>query len=381
MAVALPTARWQALGTNVVLRVTGTLAELREARTLVADQLDALDRVCSRFREDSQLSRVNAAAGGPPQSISPLFVEALQVALRAAELTDGDVDPTVGAALVLAGYDRNWDALQADWRRSATPDGRSSPASQPRTALAAPEAPSTTSGRCAAPGEPSHVRGGASRPHPHLHPLPTLRARMRRGWRTIELDPVRATVRVPRGISLDLGASAKAWAADRAASAVRARCDCGVLVSLGGDIATAGPAPAGGWLVHITDDHRSGPAAPGQTIAIVSGGLATSSTVVRRWRSRGVEAHHIIDPARAAPACGPWRTVSVAAGDCVDANIATTAAIVRGTDAPGWLDRQGLPARLVAHDGLIAHLGGWPLADERYAATSKTNRDLPRAAA
>ncbi len=68
----------------------------------------------------------------------------------------------------------------------------------------------------------------------------------------------------------------------------------------------------------------------------------------------------MIDPAAGAPVRGPWRTVSVAAGTCADANTAATAALVRQARAPAWLDRLGLPARLVAHDGAVLSLAGWP---------------------
>jgi hypothetical protein len=192
--------------------------------------------------------------------------------------------------------------------------------------------------------------------------VPTLVARRLAGHRAVELDASRSTVRIPAGILLDLGATAKAWAADRGARAVWDAARCGVLVGLGGDIATAGPAPAGGWRIHVTDDHRCGPDAPGQTVAVASGGLATSSVAVRRWRRGGHAMHHIIDPSSGAPAGGPWRTVSVAAADCTDANVAATAALVRGHRAPAWLDRLGLPARLVAHDGAVLRIGDWPLA-------------------
>ncbi len=309
------TARWEALGSTVVLRVTEPLW-LPRASAILARELDAIDRACSRFRDDSDLTRVNAHAGGRPVPVAPLLVEALQVALRAAELTDGDVDPTVGAALVLAGYDRDFSLLTQ--RR-----------------------------------EPVEI------PSP-----PTLIARRLSGHRTVELDAGRCTVRIPDGIVLDLGATAKAWAADRGARAVWEAARCGVLVALGGDIATAGEAgsgPAGGWRIHVTDDHRSGADAPGQTIAIADGGLASSSVAVRRWRRGGQTMHHIIDPSSGAPARGPWRTVSVAAADCTDANIAATAALVRGRRAPAWLDALGLPARLVAHDGAVLRIGDWPL--------------------
>jgi len=99
------TARWEALGTSIVLRLVDPAA-IELARMTVERELDAIDRSCSRFRADSELSRVNGA-GGRSVKVSALLMEALTVALRGAELTDGDVDPTLGRALELAGYDRD----------------------------------------------------------------------------------------------------------------------------------------------------------------------------------------------------------------------------------------------------------------------------------
>jgi thiamine biosynthesis lipoprotein ApbE len=300
-------ASWQALGSTVVLGLTDPHA-LAQARSEVESELAAIDRACSRFRADSELSRLNARAGRPMQA-SPLFLEALDVALRAAELTGGDVDPTVGRALELAGYDRDWSLL--------APAG--------------------------------------DEPAP-----PRLTARVRAGWRTIALDRAASSIRIPMGVRLDLGATAKAWAADRAAAAASLASGCGVLVSLGGDIATSGPAPAGGWRIRVTDDHRSDPSAPGQTVHIRGGGLATSSTAVRRWSHNGLSMHHIIDPATGTPVRTRWRTVSVAAAHCTDANIATTAALVRGEGAHAWLEGLGLPARMVDWNERVTTVGDWP---------------------
>lgn len=310
-------ARWQALGSTVVLRVVGADVDdgaLEHARALVATELAALDGACSRFRADSELVALNASAGRRTR-VSPLLFEALTVALRAAELTGGDVDPTLGRALELCGYDRDWRLLGSD-------------------------AP--------VPG----------RPVPH--PAGAVRARYRGGWQTVEVQERTRSVRLARGIALDLGATAKAWACDRAAQAAHAACGCGVLVSIGGDIATAGPAPLAGWPIRVTDDHRSEPSAPGQTVLVHSGGLATSSTAVRRWRRGPETMHHIIDPDTGLPAREHWRTVSVTAADCTDANIAATACIVRGAGAADWLARLALPARLVPWSGPVANLAGWP---------------------
>jgi FAD:protein FMN transferase len=319
MTTAPGRASWQALGTSVELVMTDGDA-LARARSIVERELDAIDRACSRFHEDSELTRVNACAGRTVQ-VDPLLAEAVEVALRAAELTGGDVDPTVGAALELAGYDRDWRLLACP-RMGERPDSEFSDTA------------------------------------------PRVIATVRSGWDAVELNRDRATLRIPRGVKLDLGATAKAWAADRASQAVHDATGCGVLVSLGGDISTAGPSPAPGWRVHVTDDHRSGPDAPGQTISIAGGGLATSSTTVRRWRHDGRTMHHIIDPSTGSPAAGVWRTVSVAAIDCADANIAATAAIVRGSQAPGWLAELGLPARLVDNDGTVLKIGSWPAEGE-----------------
>jgi thiamine biosynthesis lipoprotein len=290
-----------------VVRLTDPAA-LGPACARIERELDAIDRACSRFRADSELSLLNACAGRRLRA-STLLIEALEVALHAAELTDGDVDPTIGRALELAGYDRDWRLLAA-----------------PRD-------------------EPARA---------------TITARVRAGWRTVALDRATSSIGIPTGVRLDLGATAKAWVADRAAAAAVAASGCGVLVSLGGDVATSGPAPAGGWRIRVTDDHRSDPSAPGQTISICSGGLATSSTAVRRWSHGGRTMHHIIDPSTGAPARTRWRTVSVAAADCTEANIAATAALVRGDGGPPWLERLGLPARLVDWDGRVIAVADWP---------------------
>jgi thiamine biosynthesis lipoprotein len=301
-------ARWQALGTSAELLVSGDEQALIQARVTVEQWLDAVDGACNRFRPDSDLSRLNRA-GAEATAVSGLLIEATQLALRAARLTDGNVDPTVGAALELAGYDRDWAEIERQ---------------------------------------------------PQLAAAPRVHVSVRPGWTGVRVDERGGTIRLPHGVRLDLGATAKAWAADRAAQAAFKTSGCGALVSLGGDLATAGRCPSAGWAVHVTDDHRDGANAPGQTIAIRTGAIATSSTSVRRWRRDGEPMHHIIDPATGVPARTPWRTVSVAAADCADANIAATAAIVYGENAVAWLARTGLPARLVAGDGEIVTVGDWP---------------------
>ncbi len=180
------------------------------------------------------------------------------------------------------------------------------------------------------------------------------------GWRAVDVDRANARVRVPSGVELDLGATAKALAADRAAKRIGTEIGCGVLVNLGGDLAIAGEPPEGGWTVRVTDDHAASSAAPGQSICLREGGLATSSTTVRRWDGPSGTVHHIVNPQTGEPAEEVWRTVSVAAASCVDANVASTATIVGGEAALSWLRNQRLPSRLIRRSGEVVVLAGWP---------------------
>jgi len=301
-----------ALGTTaVVLVASSSSAALDRAVRAVEACVAAVDAACSRFRPDSELVRINQAGGGT-SSASPVLLDALEVAIRAARMTDGLVDPTVGTAMRVLGYDRDFAQVAAD-------------------------------------GPPLTVT---------FSPVP--------GWRMVTVDRAGGTVRLPPGVTLDLGATAKAWCADQAAAsawrALRALRlgNCGVLVSLGGDVAVAGPPPPEGWLVRVADHHGADEDAPGQTVAIAQGGLATSGVTARRWQRGGQELHHIIDPTSGRSATGPWRTVSVVAGSCVEANTGATAAIILGLAAPEWLEVRGLPARLVATDGAVTRIAGWP---------------------
>ena len=271
----------------------GLDAALAQVKRTVAD----FDAACSSFREDSELTRLNATPG-QDVVVSSLLFTAVEAALRAASITDGAVSPTVGEALVA--------------HRVNPPVSGQSVRIMPA---------------------PAHT--------------------------VVVLNEDLSAIRLPAGVTLDLGATAKALAADMAAQAASTAAGCGVLVSLCGDIAVAGAAPPEGWKIRVTDDHRDGDA-PGQTVAITAGGLATSSVTVRRSGEGAEAVHHLIDPASGRPATGRWRTASVTAGSCLDANIASTAAIILGAAAPDWLEHHGLSARLVSHDGSVRRVCGWP---------------------
>lgn len=275
-----------------------------DARVLAAATADLtrllaqVDAVASRFRSDSALSVANARAGRP-SPVPRLLVDLVGVALRAAEHSDGLVVPTTGATLAALGYDR-------DIAEVADGDGPVLP--QPAA-----------------------------------------------DWRAVRLDREVGLLTVPRGGTLDLGSTAKAYTADLAARTLAQRYGTAVLVELGGDLAVVGSRPSG-WCIKVAESEG----ADGQLVLVRAGGLATSTTTVRRWRRAGRTVHHVVDPRTGQPVDGPWRTASVAAASAFDANVASTAALVLGGDAFHWLEERRLAARLVAQDGSVSTTANWP---------------------
>lgn len=297
---------WELWSTRARLVVTDPAA-LEAARALVDELLAEVELAASRFRPDSEISNLSPGPDGTVE-VSPLLADLLSEAIAAARATDGAVDPTIGATLSALGYDRDIRLVESGGSMVAV-----------------------------------------------VRPVP--------GWGRLRLEGRRLAL--PAGLELDLGATAKAVAADRCAALVADRLGCGVLVALGGDIATAGPAPAGGWQVLVQDTDRD----PAAHVTLPAGGaVATSSTVRRIWHRGGEVLHHIVDPRTGRPAEPVWRSVTVAAPTCVAANAAATATIVKARSGLDWLTAQGLAARLVDSRGAVHVCGGWPTEGEGTAA-------------
>jgi len=255
-----PAYEWPLWSTTMRV-VTADPHALPSARRLVETELVHVELAASRGRRDAEVSTLPT---GRRTRISGTLAAILGAALRAAEATDGAVDPTTG--------------------RSLRPVGDADP------------------------------------------------------WRGIELDETHQTVLLPRGVELDLDAIARAWAADRCAAVVADLLDVGVLVSLGGDIATAGPAGGGAWEVLVADPDDQ-PSARAALVAIPTGLAVVTSTSTTTETT-------------------PFRTATVVAPDCVTATTWSAAALA--DHGLAHLTERGLPARLVGVDGSLTYLAGWP---------------------
>jgi thiamine biosynthesis lipoprotein len=289
------TYRFELWTTTAAVVVTDP-AVLGTAVDVVRAGLDRVELACSRFRPDSELAGLTPGT----HRLSPLLADLVGTALDAAEASGGLVDPTVGSTLRALGYDRSIELLPGD-------------------------------------GAPVSL----------VHHVP--------GWRRVHLYGDK--LELPLGVELDLGATAKARAADLTARAAAEATGAGVLVEVGGDIATAGPPPEQGWQVLVQDS----PDDPAGRFTLAAGwAVATSSTVRRAWRRGGVRLHHIVDPRTAAPAAPVWRSATVAAPSCAEANTASTAAVILGHDAATWLADRGYTARLVDQRHRVVRVGAWP---------------------
>jgi thiamine biosynthesis lipoprotein len=294
------------MGTDVeVIAVGADDTSMTTLGAMAADALEAREARWSRFRPDSELCRLNAAAGAPVV-MSPSTFALIARAVDAWRATNGRFDPTVLAALEAAGYDRDFDAVPA-----ARPDGP----------VASPEVP---------------------------------------GCGDVVLDPVVSSVRLPPGVALDLGGIGKGVAADEVSSELLAAGVPGVrgvLVNLGGDLRARGEAPAPrGWVVAVDD-----PLGTGRTglLALAEGAVATSTRLRRAWTRADRAMHHLIDPRTGAPAASGLASVTVLAGDAARAEVLAKAAFLAGADEGRTLiDAAGATGLLVTDDGDVVELAG-----------------------
>jgi thiamine biosynthesis lipoprotein len=290
--------RFAAMGTDVHVVLPEASGE---AITPLRELFASWEATLSRFRPNSELSRLNARSG-EPVVVSPVLFEVVSASVEGARATDGAFDPTLLRQLVRIGYSEPFDQMHHD----ATP----------------------VAGFC--------VRGG--------------------GWQWIELDRRSRTITVPIGSALDFGGIAKGMAVDAALELLDRRGDTPALVCAGGDLSVRGlPVRHRSWPVLVGDD----PA--GQVVALVRGALATSGIARRSWLQGGRRRHHLIDPATGESAENELREVTVAAENCRTAEVAATAAFVLGADLGSeLLARKRLAGRFAYRDGAQSTVGAWP---------------------
>lgn len=296
---------FRAMGTDVrVLAPTASADACAVVESLFADW----EAVLSRFRPESDLSRVNAGAGQAVQ-VDRLLVEVTAAALAAARATRGLFDPTLEHELARIGYDRSFEHVAASCP----------PADRPRP-------------------------GGA--------------------WNAVEIDSERSTVTVPPGCGLDLGGIAKGMAVDAALDRLAAEGVDTALVSAGGDLAVRGHLPgAEPWTIRVGEETG------GFVVPLVRGALATSGTTRRRWRQGALDRHHVVDPRTGEPSCSGLQQVTVAAATCRAAEAAATAVLVAGPVLGRRLiGAWGLAGLLVDDSGRTVAAGRWPQPDVTRAA-------------
>jgi thiamine biosynthesis lipoprotein len=299
--------RFRAMGSDVHLLAPARRA--RECANAVEGLFAEWEDTLSRFRPESELSRLNDQAGAPV-GVGPILLGAVEASLDAARATGGLFDPTLRHELVRMGYDRSFEEID---HRDATPGDRP-------------------------------LGGGA--------------------WRRILVDMSAGTVGLPAGSGLDLGGIAKGMAVDASLELLSELGVDAALVSAGGDLAVHGLPPGKrAWGVLVGGDPE------GPVVPLVRGAIATSGTARRRWRQGEVERHHLVDPETGEPAVGGLRQVTVAGGSCRAAEVGATAAFVAGRRlGPTLLARLGLAGLLVTEAGREIRVGHWPWHDLQHAA-------------
>lgn len=240
------------------------------------------EQMMSRFLPDSELSRLNTADAS--QTVSPALFGVIETALWAAQQTGGLYDPTILADLEAAGYDRSFEYVVK------------------RNDFVWP-----------APADALDVTG-----------------RRRTSYADIVLDPATFAVAKPAGMRLDLGGIGKGWTVDRAAE--RLVSADAFLVNAGGDLYAHGrPGHPRGWRVMI--EHPLRRTHWIARLFIDHAGLATSTTMKRRWTVDGRSRHHLIDPRTGQPAITDALSVTVVAPRTVTAELLAKVALLLGADA------------------------------------------------
>jgi thiamine biosynthesis lipoprotein len=290
---------FQAMGTTITLLLPKK--QQSEGAALARNLFEEWEQTLSRFRLESELSKVNRQAG-TQVTISELLLDVLIQALAAARVTDGIYDPTLLNQLCQLGYDRSFDKL-----------------------------PSTL------PDIPYHGQPGGA-------------------WRHIQIDQINKKIILPANIQLDFGGIAKGMAVDAVLEQLHQSDIHSALVNAGGDLAVRGlPPKQDYWNIAI----------PGKdiawTIPLTHGAIATSGLAKRHWQQGKTFRHHLIDPRTGFPVYNSLWSVTVIAADCVQAEIAAKTAFILGaSQGKIFIEKHQMAALFINTDGTWELGGRWP---------------------
>ncbi len=322
------------MGSEIMAAVKSDRPEVEALLANVPRWFAEWEKSLSRFKQESELSKLNNAESGAPMVVSDTLWKVLKLALEAAHSTDGMITPTVLGAVEAAGYTTSFDLMQQGANSKGEATGVPGAQAQSKGAFR------PTSGRMAA----------------------LIEGKREKEWRKIKTNAATHSVRLPVGVRLDLGGVAKGWAADEAASRLAQLGPC--IVNAGGDIAVRRPAlEAYHWLVGIMAPSFTGKGEEGEVeeetqlelLSIESGGLATSGRDYRRWKLGGQWKHHIIDPRTGAPAETDVMTATVVAPTACLAEVGAKMAFLLGGSAGlEWIEaRPSLAALMVLENGQV----------------------------
>jgi thiamine biosynthesis lipoprotein len=286
---------FRAMGSAIRAQIESDDPRVEEHLKRVPEWFETWEARLSRFRPESELSRLNARAG-EMVAVSPILWQVIRRSLEAAEISHGLVTPTVLPALEAAGYDRPFAEMERDAAEGVV----------------------------------------ASREVPD--------------WRGIRLDPKRRRLCLPPGAKLDLGGIGKGWAADRAVARLKHLGRS--MVEAGGDIALGAPGSRReAWRIAVADPQQ--PDRDLVDLVVSSGGVATSGKDYRRWRRAGAWQHHLIDPRTGLPSASDVWSATVIAPSLQTAEIAAKTVVILGADEGlAWIERRpNLATLLILEDG------------------------------
>lgn len=275
---------FRAMNTDVYAQLTSNSAHAGPLLDEIVRMFAAYEQRLSRFRPDSELTRLNANETDTFRATSILF-NAVATALWAAESSGGLYDPTILTNLEQAGYDRSFEQL-GDQSRASRFTGQSAAAHWP--------------------------------PRRRVYT-----------YRSIDLNRARHEIHKPAGLRLDLGGIGKGWTVDRAADTLQGLGP--FLINAGGDLfAYHSPPGRRGWTIDL--EHPLQPELSMARLHLHHRALATSTLAKRRWWCDGRLMHHLIDPRSGRPAQTDALSVSVVADRTAVAEVLAKVALILGVE-------------------------------------------------